>query len=272
MINDIGIVIPVRLGSSRIKEKALLPFDDVTLLEWKIKQLQEVFSKKNIYVSTESEKLKDIAMKFGVQIHNRDYFLADGHKATFSEVITGIVKDIPFEHIAWVTSVVPLMSPVEYKKAFEIYIEKVIKNKENDSLFSANLLKEYFWNDTNPINYQANKNHTISQELPNIYRVTNGLYMRDKKSILEEGYFLGKNPYKFNVAKISGIDIDEYEDYEISKALLPVYKNMFNFTPHTNKLIKNDKILLTFPFSIANRKSEKCSSLLYKHREVLYVA
>ncbi|QKF60179.1 cytidylyltransferase domain-containing protein [Aliarcobacter lanthieri] len=223
MFNNIGVVIPVRLGSSRVKEKAILPFGDSNLLEWKIKQLKQIISNKNIFVSTESDKLKIIASKNNVQIHHRDFYLADGHKASFSEVITGIVKDIPFEHIAWVTAVVPLMSPKEYKKAFETYEEEIIEKKNYDSLFSANLLKEYLWNENQTINYQANKNHTISQELPNIYRVTNGLYMRNKKSILEEGYFLGKNPNKFLVSKIAGIDIDEKEDYEIAKSLLNIY-------------------------------------------------
>ena len=224
MFKDIAVVIPVRLGSSRISNKAILPFDDTNLLEWKIKQLKKIISEKNIFVSTESDLLKDIAMKNNVKVHNRDYYLADGHKASFSEVITGIVKDIPFKHIAWVTAVVPLMSPSEYKKAFEIYYTNIISKQVNDSLFSVNLLKEYFWNDKEPINYQASKNHTISQELENIFRVTNGLYMCAKELILKNKYFIGDNPYKFNVSKISGIDIDELEDYEIAKALLPLYK------------------------------------------------
>ena len=224
MFENIGVVIPARLGSSRVKEKAILPFADTNLLEWKIKQLKEIISEKNIFLSTESDKLKEIALKNDIQIHHRNFYLADGHKASFSEVITGIVKDIPFEHIAWVTAVVPLMSPQEYKNAFEKYLQFVVKEKINDSLFSANLLKEYFWDEDKPINYQANTNHTISQDLPNIYRVTNGLYMRDKKSILEEKYFLGKKPYKFLVSKIAGVDIDEMEDYRIAKDLLEIYK------------------------------------------------
>ena len=223
MFKDIAVVIPVRLGSSRIKEKAILPFADTNLLEWKIQQLKEIISEKNIFVSTESDKLKDIAYKNNVQVHHRDEYLADGHKASFSEVITGIIKDIPFEHIAWVTAVVPLMSPNEYKSAFEKYIETVVNKKTNDSLFSANLLKEYFWDNKKPINYQADKNHTVSQDLKDIFRVTNGLYMRDKKSILNDKYFLGPNPYKFVVSKISGIDIDEEEDYQIAKSLLELY-------------------------------------------------
>jgi CMP-N-acetylneuraminic acid synthetase len=224
MFDNLGVVIPVRLGSSRIKEKVLLPFyKDYSLLEWKIYQLQKIISSKNIYVSTENEKLAEIALKMGVRVHYRDPFLADGHKATFSQVITGIVKDIPFDYIAWVTVVVPLMLPIEYKEAFAVFFEKVVEKKEYDSLFSANLIKEYLWWENKALNYEANENHTISQYLPNIYRVTNGLYMREKKEILKDKYFLGSNPYKFLVSKISGIDIDEYEDYEIAKNLLPLY-------------------------------------------------
>ena len=160
----------------------------------------------------------------GVEYHDRENYLSEGHQATFSEVITGIVKDIQTEHFAWVTVVVPLMSPIQYFKAFESYSLEVVKEKKFDSLFSANLLKEYFWDDSHPINYQANKNHTISQNLPNIYRVTNGLYMRNKTDTLKSGYFLGNKPKKFIVNKIAGIDIDVWEDYKMAKAMLQFYQ------------------------------------------------
>lgn len=223
---DLGIVIPVRLGSSRVKQKALLTVggQKLTLLAWKIRQLKKIISSDCIYVSTEAQELKDIASDEGVKVHHRDEFLADGHKASFSEVIVGVVKDIPHEHIAWVTCVVPLMSPQEYLQGFREYKEHVIPNQSDfDSLVSVNLLREYFWNDEGPINYQATKKHTVSQELPNMYRVTNGLYMAAKEKILEFEYLLGKNPFKSCVSKIAGIDIDEYEDYEIARNLTGMY-------------------------------------------------
>ncbi|KZY88514.1 hypothetical protein A3743_11535 [Oleiphilus sp. HI0072] len=168
----------------------------------------------------------DIAREEGVKVHRRDQFLADGHKATFSEVIVGVVKDIPHEHIAWVTCVVPLMSPQEYLQGFREYYDHVIPETSSfDSLVSVNLLKEYFWDDEKPINYSATKKHTISQELPNIYRVTNGLYMAPKSLMLDKEYLLGKNPFKSCVSKIAGIDIDEYEDYEIARDLMGIYQS-----------------------------------------------
>jgi CMP-N-acetylneuraminic acid synthetase len=222
---DVGVVIPVREGSTRVKDKVTLPFsENLNLLEWKIEQLKQVLPHNNIYVSTDSDRLKHIATKMGVSIHDRDAYLCKGHEATFSEVITGVVKDIPLKHVAWVTVVVPLMSPNDYKEAFEKYIEEVAEKGTYDSLVAVNLLKEYFWDDEGTMNYRADKNHTISQDLPNIYRVTNGLYMMPKAGILEREYFLGSNPFKFQVSKMAGIDIDEWEDYEFAKGMLGVYE------------------------------------------------
>lgn len=221
---DLGVVVPVREGSTRIKDKVSLPFDErLTLLEWKLSQLCQVLPADRIYVSTDSAKLQALAKPYGVRIHQRDPYLCRGHDAGFSEVITGVVKDIPHEHIAWVTVVVPLMSPAEYREGFGSYAEKVIREPVHDSLFAANLVKEYLWWPDRPLNYQADKNHTISQHLPNIYRVTNGLYMRDRDSILRDGYFLGPNPHKFLVSKVAGIDIDVLEDFQIARSLRWLY-------------------------------------------------
>lgn len=224
IFKDLTVIIPVRLGSSRIKEKILLPFyKELNLLEWKINQIKSISESIKILVSSNSELVKNIAEKNNVSYHDRSDYLSVGHQASFSEVITGIVKDIETNHFAWVTVVVPLMQPKEYLEAFKLYYDEVVINKINDSLVSVNLLKEYLWDDQKPINYRADKFHTISQDLANIYRVTNGLYMCNKEFTLEKGYFLGMNPYKHLVSKISGIDIDEFEDYEMSRALIPIY-------------------------------------------------
>jgi N-acylneuraminate cytidylyltransferase len=222
---DLGVIIPVREGSSRIKDKVLLPFGDhLTLLEWKLQQLCGVLPPERIYVSTDSANLRRLAAPYGVRFHDREPRLCRGHEATFSEVITGIVKDIPHANIAWVTVVVPLMSPTEYRNGFQQYYEQVVRAARHDSLFAANLVKEYLWWPDRPLNYQADRNHTISQHLPDIYRVTNGLYMRDKESILRDGYFLGPNPFKFLVSKVAGVDIDVLEDFQIARSLRWLYE------------------------------------------------
>ncbi|GGY79027.1 acylneuraminate cytidylyltransferase family protein [Marinobacter zhanjiangensis] len=223
-LSNISVIVPVREGSSRVREKIFLPFgEETTLLEWKIEQLKQVQRPGRIFLSSNSEKVAEVARKRGVEFLPRNDYLSVGHQASFSEVITGVVKDIPTDHFAWVTVVVPLMSPDEYREGFELYLRDVVQNGTHDSLVSVNLLKEYFWDDNGPLNYRADRNHTISQDLPNIYRVTNGLYMRSREATLDEGYFLGPNPLMHKVSKMAGVDIDEYEDYQIALAMKQFY-------------------------------------------------
>ena len=224
MFDGLGVVIPVREGSSRVKNKVTLPFGDgPTLLEWKIKQLLQVLSPDQVFVSTDSDRLIELASNLSVSVHRRDPYLCRGHDASFSEVITGVAKHIPVKHLAWVTVVVPLMSPESYRAAFRCYFENVVKTKANDSLVAVNLLKDYLWDNNGPLNYRADRQHTISQQLPDWYRVTNGLYMMPTADILETEYFLGKNPCRFIVPKVEGVDIDNWDDYEIAQSLLNLY-------------------------------------------------
>ncbi|MFP4698145.1 MAG: cytidylyltransferase domain-containing protein [Eubacteriales bacterium] len=236
---NLKAVIPVREGSERVKEKVLLPFANVTLYEWKILQLLQVLPPEQIVVSTNSERLIDIALKYNLSIHKREDKYCIGNEIPFSEVIHHVISGIDAEHIAWTTCVVPLMSPKEYKDGFIQYY-KALKDG-HDSLVAFNLLKDYLWNDEGSLNYSASEGHVVSQKLPNVYRVTNGLYMAPKEIMLKRKYFVGCNPYKFIVSKIAGIDIDYLEDYKMSLSLINMYYEEHMNEVHDN-LVKRHSI------------------------------
>lgn len=224
----ITAVIPARLGSSRVKEKVLLPYaNGETLLSWKIKQLQKVLPNEEIYVSSESNKILSVAKDLGVMTHIRDPYLSDGHKATFSEVIYGIIKDIPAEHIAWCTVVCPLTNEKHFAECFQKYKE-IINENVFDSLVAVTEAKDYYWDKKGPLNYKATKHHTISQELPDWYKVTNSLYMASKNIILSEKYILGKNPYLNVLPKIAGVDIDDWFDYQVALSMFNANKENYD--------------------------------------------
>jgi N-acylneuraminate cytidylyltransferase len=223
-LEDISVIIPVREGSSRVRDKIYLPFgEDQNLVEWKVSQLLQVHRPDRIFLSSNAPRVGKIAEDMGVMFLPRSEYLCNGHKASFSEVITGIVADIPTPYFAWVTVVVPLMRPAEYLEGFESFLERVVQRRTHDSLVTVNNLKDYLWGADAPLNYRADRHHTISQELPDLFRVTNGLYMRSRDETLREGYFLGSRPYMHTVGKLSGIDIDEQEDYDMALSLKPLY-------------------------------------------------
>lgn len=220
---DLAVVVPARRGSSRISNKSMLPFGGAdSLIEWKLSQLVRVIDPKRIFLSSEDEEFLGLADRFGVSRHKRELRLATDHIAPFRDVITGIVRDIPHTHIAWSTVVCPLMSPQEYLDGFRRYHDEVVRGS-HDSLIGVNLLKEYFWAEGRSLNYEATRNHTISQELPDWFKVTNSLYMCPKREILRREYFIGDRPVMHQLSKLAGIDIDYIEDYRIARALHSVY-------------------------------------------------
>lgn len=220
---DLAVVVPVRRGSSRIADKSMLPFgDQQSLIAWKLSQLVRVIAPERIYLSSEDEEFLAIGDAFGVSRHHRPLYLAVGHDAPFRDVITGIVRDIPHTHIAWCTVVCPLMPPSEYLEAFRAYHTHVVLGAK-DSLVGVNPAKEYFWSKQGALNYSATRDHTISQQLPDWYRVTNSIYMSPREDILAREYFLGPDPVLQELCKLSGVDIDYIEDYRIAHALYAVY-------------------------------------------------
>lgn len=221
--HDLAVVVPVRRGSSRIAEKCALPFGgEDTLVQWKLKQLIEVIEPSRIFLSSEDSGFLAMGASLGVSLHKRPQHLAIDHIAPFRDVITGIVRDIPHRHVAWCTVVCPLMSPSDYRASFQNYQNEVIDG-ERDSLVGVTPAKEYFWSDQAPLNYEASRNHTISQDLPDWYRVTNSVYMAPKDVMLEREYFLGERVFLQTLPKLAGVDIDVIEDYHIACALHGVY-------------------------------------------------
>lgn len=221
---DLAVVVPVRRGSSRISEKCLLPFGDHrSLIEWKLSQLSKVIEPERIYLSSEDDEFLELTDRFGVSRHRRDPRLAEGHIAPFCDVITGIVREIPHEHIAWATVVCPLMAPQEYVDAFRAYHKHVLRG-DRDSLLGVNRVKDYYWSHDGALNYEANRHHTISQKLPDWFKVTGSLYIAPRAQILEQEYFIGENPRLFPLSKLAGVDIDYIEDYRIARALYAVYQ------------------------------------------------
>jgi len=210
--NKVTAIIPVRAGSKRLKNKNILPFGDSNLLVHKIRQLKQVKNIDKIVVSSDSNEMLEMAKNEGVYIHKRDAIYCDDttiHHRNVAENVDG-------DHILWAVCVCPLVEIKTYEKAIDTYFEIVVNEQKNDSLVSVRLFKEYLWDENKPLNYQLGENHVISQNLPNWYIITNGIYMLPRKLMIARNYFLGDNPYKFVISKKEAIDIDDEHDYEVA--------------------------------------------------------
>lgn len=214
----ITAVIPVRAGSTRLKDKNILPFGDSNLLVHKIRQLKQVSLLDKIVVSSDSNEMLEMAKNEGVEIHKRPIEYCDEKTKTFNEVVEYIMNSINGDIIMWSPCVCPLCMPENYINAIKKYSDVVIKKEQFDSVASTEIFKKYLYGDGKFINYNPD-NHVPSQNLPNWKIIVNGFFIAEKTKMVKWKHVYGKKPYLYEIDKKAAIDIDDEVDYNMAKVL-----------------------------------------------------
>lgn len=232
-MRKIVAVIPVRAGSRRLKNKNILPFGDSNLLIHKIRQLKKVEGIE-VVVSSDSHEMLHMADVEGVGIHLRSRMYADEVSVPFGEVVANVCEAIEADDIMWAPCVCPLTDTGDYEDALRVYRENVPAN--NDSLASFESVKMFLWDAKGPINYGLGLKHVRSQDLPDMYRMVNGMFIAPREKMIEWKYFHGRNPYKYILDKKAAVDIDDELDLVCARAYLRSEKSFKAPFPGASKV------------------------------------
>lgn len=214
----ITAVIPVKKNSSRLPGKNILPFADCTLLEHKIKQLQQVRGVDEIVVSSDSDQMLEIGRSLGVRALKRPDDLANESRP-LSDFFDYIVDVIDEGILLWACCTSPLFDETCIQKAVDLYISKVLHSQKYDSLITTYEFKHYLMDDSGPLNYKLGLGHTNSQDIPALHLFTNGALLATTRNVRKWRYNYGPNAYRLAVNQTQAIDIDTREDYLCAVAL-----------------------------------------------------
>lgn len=211
--NRVVAIIPVREGSSRIKDKNFLPFGGYpTLVHNKISQLKGSACFEHIYLSSDSNRVKKIAAECGVEYLLRDPFMCT-NKPRWDEVIGSILNTIPDNpHVVWAMVTSPLFS--RYQEAVDEYLSHL---DESDSLVGVKQMREYLIDDKGrPLFYSFGVWHPYSNELPLFYAINDAIFIAKKSDQLCWKYWIGRKPRLFHCDAKESIDINFPEDLEMA--------------------------------------------------------
>ena len=228
---SITAIIPVREGSRRLKNKNIAPFAGTNLLINKINQLKEVEEISEIVVSSDSDKMLEMAKIHGARTHKRALEFCDEKSKTFGEVVAHICANVDGDDILWATCTAPLVFPKQYKEAISLYYKAL--EDGYDSLVSMEKFKRYLWDDNGPINYELGIKHVPSQQLKPLYFVTDGILLAPRRKMIEWKYFHGSNPYKYILDKRTSIDIDDGLDLACARAWLDMDESVSQIDPYS---------------------------------------
>ncbi len=216
---EIIALIPIREGSQRVKDKNFREFaDGKSLLELKIGQLKEAGCFDHIYVSSDSERAKKIALANGVEFLLRDSRMCQSD-VYLADVIKHIMETIPADPIVvWALATSPLFDD------FAQAVKEFQKNQgKYDSLIAVLPKKSFFLNKHGRgINYNPGYWHPYSQELETYYEVTGACYIGKKSDMLRWSYWFGTKPFLFEVSNLSAVDVDTPADYGLAQKLFQV--------------------------------------------------
>lgn len=215
------VIIPARGGSKRLPNKNFLELGSIPLLVHSI-----VYAKANaayideIYVSTDDETIKNIALQYGAKVIDRPKALSGEFEPTVT-AIQHVLETIDSE----VENVIVLQptSPLRPKNLIKDCVEKFC-SLGSDSLFTVSrnsqklvkIIKGQFL----PFNYEIGQR---SQDLEPLY-FENGLLYITKAKYIKEGTIISENAFPYEVNHIfATIDIDTQEDFDYAEYLYKKY-------------------------------------------------
>ena len=210
-------IIPARGGSKRLPNKNSLLLGNYPLLVHSILYAQansDIIDA--VYVSTDDEKIKAIAMQFGAKVIDRPKELSGDYEPTISAIQHVLQQVEQVENVVLLQPTNPLRPKNLLKECFEKFVES-----NSDSLFTVSQNHHKLGKIQNhkfiPFNYEIGQR---SQDLEPLYFENGLLYITKAKAILNDK-IISENAFPYLVNSIfAKVDIDTQEDFDYAEYLL----------------------------------------------------
>lgn len=213
-------IIPARGGSKRLPEKNTKLLGNIPLLAHSIlyaKQNSAIINE--IYVSTNDDKIKKIALEYGAKVIDRPGSLSGDLEPTVTalkHVLESI--EVGVENVILLQATNPLRPENLLKDAFDLYLKG-----NHDSLFTVSRNHQKFGKIKEgkfvPFNYEIGQR---SQDLEPLFFENGLLYITKSEKILND-IIISKDALPFEINHtFASVDIDTQEDFDYAQYL---YKN-----------------------------------------------
>ena len=220
------VIIPAREGSKGVPGKNIKLLNGKPLIHYTIEVAQKIFDNKNIYVSTDSLKIKSISEKTGLKVP----FLRPKHLSTDTANMRDVILNA-LEHFVKKNKkepdVIILLQPtspfrkvnhiVEALKLYNNSLDMVVSVKETSANPYYVLYEE---NKDNFLRKSKESNFTRRQDCPKVWEYNGSIYIINVNSI--KSYPIGKfkKAIKYQMDESSSHDIDSKFDWFIAENLI----------------------------------------------------
>tara|TARA_Y100001970_G_scaffold29649_1_gene36729 strand:+ start:698 stop:1345 length:648 start_codon:yes stop_codon:yes gene_type:complete len=205
-----AIIIPAQEKNRYHDQGDLAPFGQTTLLEWKIAQCKEFVELSQINICSDSEVIKEIAQKEGINYIKRKTGLS------YKEMIFKSIEAVDVKDIILINTTSPFIGSKIYKNMYDEF-----KSKKLNSLISVEKKNEYIFFEEKKFNFKDN--FTPRENVKPIYIATNGCYIFNRDFAINNEKFLSSNPSLFPVDSFTATEIKDIKDYKIAREMITMY-------------------------------------------------
>lgn len=223
-------MIPARIGSKRIPKKNLRYLNGKPLITYSIDAAKQSGIFDEIYINSDSEIFRQIAVDYNVKFYKRpDYLGSDStnNDAFAFDFINTIKGDILIQLLP--TS--PLITPGEIKD----FVTELINHQYDTFISVVNHQIACIFNNK-PVNFKLLEPHISSQDMIPVQSYATVLmgwtYNSFINNMEKHGFAYHGADSKigyFPLKGLSGIDIDNEEDFEFAEVALQFKSNINNF-------------------------------------------
>ena len=220
-------IIPARGGSKRLPNKNILDLNGEPLIGWSIKAGQNSKYIDKVVVSSDSDKILDIA-----KIYQVDTLKRPDNLATDTASTTDVLKHVlqiynNYQYIVLLQPTSPLRNEKHINEAIEL-----LDKKNADAIISVTKMDHSpLWSNTldkdlNMCNFLRDEvKNKRSQDLETYYKLNGAIYIcRIDKFFEANSLFLKENIFAYIMDRESSIDIDEEIDFKIANIIFKEYR------------------------------------------------
>ena len=230
MINGKNIlaIIPARGGAKGLPGKNLKELCGKPLIAWTIEQAKSCSDIDKTIVSTDDEKIAEVAGKYGAEVpFMRPAKLANDIALTIGVLFHAINwlkehEDYQPKNILLLQPTSPLRTVEDIEGAIQMLMDKNIR-----SVVSVCKTDHHpWWSNTLPENgnikdfLRPEALNKRRQDLPVFYRLNGAIYLADTDYLHECNGFLGPDTFAYKMLKSRSVDIDSELDFKLAGLLL----------------------------------------------------
>ena len=210
--------IPVRSGSTRLKNKNLRKINKLTLTEITINQAlkSKLFGRKNIVLSSDSTKILNLGDKFGITCVKR----SKKNSKTFSKVDNAIIEFFEKTHRKYSGLVLmQVTSPLRKISTLKKFVNHSLK-KKLDHCLTVTLINNHISKFSKKYFNSMYKKREMTQKMPPYLYENSLLYFVSQKFFTKfKRIYPLTNWNYFITNKYESIDINDINDLNICKKL-----------------------------------------------------